>query len=160
MEKLIQEIMKEFECSREVAKEMAEMEIKAKGLKRYEQAEKPRKKVERERKVDQDKKEIIDELVACINRNIGKVLEVKTETEIKMVYNETEYTVKLIKHRPKKQSAKGTLFFYNFFQVRRQPLICRAASGTNFTKHPAFQLFLCEKQLKKFFIFFHKMLDF
>lgn len=102
MEKLIQEIMKEFECSREVAKEMAEMEIKAKGLKRYEQAEKPRKKVERERKVDQDKKEIIDELVACINRNIGKVLEVKTETEIKMVYNETEYTVKLIKHRPKK----------------------------------------------------------
>ncbi|MBQ8211629.1 MAG: hypothetical protein IJZ27_03760 [Treponema sp.] len=78
MEKLIQEIMKEFECSREVAKEMAEMEIKAKGLKRYEQAEKPRKKVERERKVDQDKKEIIDELVACINRNIGKVLEVKT----------------------------------------------------------------------------------
>ena len=103
--------MKEFECSREVAKEMAEMEIKAKGLKRYEQSEKPRKKVERERKVDQDKKEIIDELVACINRNIGKVLEVKTETEIKMVYNDTEYTVKLIKHRPKKQSAKGTLFF-------------------------------------------------
>ena len=94
--------MKEFECSREVAKEMAEMEIKAKGLKRYEQSEKPRKKVERERKVDQDKKEIIDELVACINRNIGKVLEVKTETEIKMVYNDTEYTVKLIKHRPKK----------------------------------------------------------
>ena len=94
--------MKEFECSREVAKEMAEMEIKAKGLKRYEQSEKPRKKVERERKVDQDKKEIINELVACINRNIGKVLEVKTETEIKMVYNETEYTVKLIKHRPKK----------------------------------------------------------
>ena len=78
------------------------MEIKAKGLKRYEQAEKPRKKVERERKVDQDKKEILDELVACINKNIGQVLEVKTETEIKMVYNDTEYTVKLIKHRPKK----------------------------------------------------------
>ena len=102
MEKLIQEIMKDLECSREDAEEVAKMEIKAKGLKRYEQAEKPRKKVERERKVDQDKKEIIDELVACINKNIGQVVEVKTETEIKMVYNDTEYTVKLIKHRPKK----------------------------------------------------------
>ena len=102
MEKLIQEIMKDLECSREDAEEVAKMEIKAKGLKRYEQAEKPRKKVERERKVDQDKKEILDELVACINKNIGQVLEVKTETEIKMVYNDTEYTVKLIKHRPKK----------------------------------------------------------
>ena len=94
--------MKDLECSREDAEEVAKMEIKAKGLKRYEQSDKPRKKVERERKVDQEKKEIIDELVACINRNIGKVLEVKTETEIKMVYNDTEYTVKLIKHRPKK----------------------------------------------------------
>ena len=102
MEKLIQEIMKDLQCSREDAEEVAKMELKAKGLKRYEQSDKPRKKVERERKVDQDKKEIIDELVACINRNIGKVLEVKTETEIKMVYNDTEYTVKLIKHRPKK----------------------------------------------------------
>ena len=103
MEKLIQEIMKDLECSREDAEEVAKMEIKAKGLKRYEQAEKPRKKVERERKVDQEKKEIIDELVACINKNIGQVVEVKTETEIKMVYNDTEYTVKLIKHRPKKE---------------------------------------------------------
>ena len=102
MEKLIQEIMKDLECSREDAEEVAKMEIKAKDLKRYEQAEKPRKKVERERKIDQDKKEIIDELVACINKNIGQVVEVKTETEIKMVYNDTEYTVKLIKHRPKK----------------------------------------------------------
>ena len=102
MEKLILEIMKDLNCSREDAEEVAKMEIKAKGLKRYEQAEKPRKKVERERKVDQDKKEIIDELVACINKNIGQVVEVKTETEIKMVYNDTEYTVKLIKHRPKK----------------------------------------------------------
>ena len=102
MEKLIQEIMKDLECSREDAEEVAKMEIKAKGLKRYEQAEKPRKKAERERKVDQDKKEIIDELVACINKNIGQVVEVKTETEIKMVYADNEYTVKLIKHRPKK----------------------------------------------------------
>lgn len=94
--------MKDLKCSREDAEEVAKMELKAKGLKRYEQSDKPRKKVEKERKVDQEKKEIIDELVACINKNIGKVLEVKTETEIKMTYNDTEYTVKLIKHRPKK----------------------------------------------------------
>jgi hypothetical protein len=102
VEKLIQEIMKDLKCNREDAEEVAKMELKAKGLKRYEQSDKPRKKVEKERKVDQEKKEIIDELVACINKNIGKVLEVKTETEIKMTYNDTEYTVKLIKHRPKK----------------------------------------------------------
>lgn len=102
MEKLIQEIMKDLKCNREDAEEVAKMELKAKGLKRYEQSDKPRKKVEKERKVDQEKKEIIDELVACINKNIGKVLEVKTETEIKMTYNDTEYTVKLIKHRLKK----------------------------------------------------------
>ena len=102
MEKLILSIMKDLECSREDAEEVAKMELKAKGLKRYEQAEKPRKKAERERKIDQEKKEIIDELVACINKNIGKVVEVKTETEIKMVYADNEYTVKLIKHRPKK----------------------------------------------------------
>jgi hypothetical protein len=94
--------MKDLKCNREDAEEVAKMELKAKGLKRYEQSDKPRKKVEKERKVDQEKKEIIDELVACINKNIGKVLEVKTETEIKMTYNDTEYTVKLIKHRPKK----------------------------------------------------------
>ena len=102
MEKLIQEIMKDLDCSREEAEEVAKMEVKTKGLKRYEQSDKPRKKVEKERKVDQEKKEIIAELVACINKNIGKVLEVKTETEIKMTYNDTEYTVKLIKHRKKK----------------------------------------------------------
>lgn len=93
--------MKDLDCSREEAKEVAEMEIKAKGLKRYEQGEKPRKKVERERKVDLEKKEIIDELVACIKKNLGDVLEVKTETEIKMRYFGNEYTIKLIRHRQK-----------------------------------------------------------
>jgi butyrate kinase len=102
MEKLIQEIMKDLECSREDAEEVAKMEMKAKGLKRYEQAEKPRKKVERERKVDEVKKEIIDELVACISKNIGKVTKVKTETEIDFVYADEDFTLKLTRHRKKK----------------------------------------------------------
>ena len=103
MEKLIQEIMKDLECSREEAEEVAKMEIKAKGLKRYEQAEKPRKKAERERKVDKVKKEIIDELVACISKNIGKVTKVKTETEIDFVYADEDFTLKLTRHRKKKE---------------------------------------------------------
>jgi hypothetical protein len=103
MEKLIQEIMKDLECSREDAEEVAKMEMKAKDLKRYEQAEKPRKKVERERKVDEVKKEIIDELVACISKNIGKVTKVKTETEIDFVYADEDFTLKLTRHRKKKE---------------------------------------------------------
>lgn len=103
MEKLIQEIMKDLECSREDAEEVAKMEMKAKGLKRYEQAEKPRKKAERERKVDEVKKEIIDELVACISKNVGKVTKVKTETEIDFVYADEEFTLKLTRHRKKKE---------------------------------------------------------
>ena len=103
MEKLIQEIMEDLECSREDAEEVAKMEMKAKGLKRYEQTEKPRKKVERERKVDEVKKEIIDELVACISKNIGKVTKVKTETEIDFVYADEDFTLKLTRHRKKKE---------------------------------------------------------
>ena len=103
MEKLIQSIMKDLECSREDAEEVAKMEMKAKDLKRYEQAEKPRKKAERERKVDEVKKEIIDELVACISKNVGKVTKVKTETEIDFVYADEEFTLKLTRHRKKKE---------------------------------------------------------
>lgn len=103
MEKLIQSIMKDLECSREDAEEVAKMEMKAKGLKRYEQAEKPRKKAERERKVDKVKKEIIDELVTCISKNVGKVTKVKTETEIDFVYADEEFTLKLTRHRKKKE---------------------------------------------------------
>ena len=103
MEKLIQSIMKDLKCSREDAEEVAKMEMKAKGLKRYEQTEKPQKKrVERERKVDKVKKEIIDELVACISKNIGKVVDVKTETEIDFVYADEDFTLKLTRHRKKK----------------------------------------------------------
>ena len=103
MEKLILEIMKDLECSREEAEEVAKMEVKAKGLRRYEQSEKPRKKAEKVRKVDEVKKEIIDELVACISKNIGKVINVKTETEIDFIYADEDFTLKLTRHRKKKE---------------------------------------------------------
>ena len=101
MEKLIQEIMKDLECSREDAEEVAKMEMKAKGLKRYEQAEKPRKKMERERKVDEDKKYLLGQ---CFKGLVGKAQfpQFKNETEISFEYKGEKYTLKLIKHRQKK----------------------------------------------------------
>ena len=104
-EKLIAKIMKECEkdgepVTREEAEEMAEMELKA-GT-RYEKADKPRKKTVRERKVDTDKLEILqacDDALCCL---VDNVYERKSETELSFSYNGAEYTIKLIKHRPKK----------------------------------------------------------
>lgn len=86
-----------------IGEEGEQMTEKAKQIKRYEQAEKPKKKVQKERKVDLVKKEIIDELVACISKNVGKVTKVKTETEIDFVYANEDFTLKLTRHRKKKE---------------------------------------------------------
>ena len=102
-EKLILQIMKECEADgepipREEAEEMAEMEIKAKGLKHYEQSEKPRKKPTRERKVDTDKLEILKR-VKCLLEDYG--YEVELEKEVALHFG--EYTLKLTRHRPQKK---------------------------------------------------------
>ena len=102
-EKLILQIMKECEAdgepiTREEAEEMAEMEIKAKGLKHYEQSEKPRKKTTRERKVDTDKLEILKR-VKCLLEDYG--YEVELEKEVALHFG--EYTLKLTRHRPQKK---------------------------------------------------------
>lgn len=102
MEKLIQSIMKDLKCSREDAEEVAKMEMKAKGLKRYEQAEKPKmEKVQRERKVDEDKKKLLELCKNAIDDYVFNLI-TKTETEISFVYNDEKYTLKLTKHRQKK----------------------------------------------------------
>ena len=102
-EKLILQIMKECEAdgepiTREEAEEMAEMEIKAKGLKHYEQSEKSRKKPTRERKVDTDKLEILKR-VKCLLEDYG--YEVELEKEVALHFG--EYTLKLTRHRPQKK---------------------------------------------------------
>ena len=101
MEKLIQEIMKDLDCSREDAEEVAKIEMKAKGLKRYEQTEKPRKKAERERKVDEDKKKLLELCKNAIDDYVFSLV-TKTETEISFEYNDEKYTLKLTRHRKKK----------------------------------------------------------
>jgi len=104
-EKLIATIMKEAEAdgepvTYEEAKEMAEMEMNA--PKRYEHEEKPRKKAEKVRKVDEEKKEILSGLRVYIEGKGAENITVKTETEVSFTLNGNAYTLKLTKHRPPK----------------------------------------------------------
>ena len=105
-EKLILSIMKSAEAdgepiSREEAEEMAEMEIKAKGITEYAQAEKkPRKK--REVKKDVTK-------IALIKRLADFMQEIATDVEItndqrtiEFVVMGENYSITLTKHRKKK----------------------------------------------------------
>ena len=100
-EKLIKSIMKDLDCSREDAEEVAEMEIKAKGIKRYEKAEETKPRKHRERKVDENKKSLIEYLEKALAM-IVPIDSVKNESEIAFTFKNEKYTIKLIKHRPPK----------------------------------------------------------
>ena len=107
-EQLIQNIMDECAkdgepVTREEAEEMAEMEIKAGDIKRYEKSDKPRKKSTRERKVDDTKKRLLTDCKVLLEGLGADIVSVKTETEIRFFFEENEYTLKLVKHRPKKE---------------------------------------------------------
>ena len=84
-----------------IGEEGEEMTRKAKEVKRYEKGDKPRAKAKKERKVDENKKLILDKLHKALETFV-KITNVKTETEISFVYNDEEYTLKLTKHRQKK----------------------------------------------------------
>lgn len=110
-EKLILQIMKEAEAdgeplTREEAEEVAEMEIKAKGVKNYVQSdirEKEKRKAPN-RKPDEDKRTLIqllfDELKAY--EDIDNLSITKIEKEIDFEYYGNKYTLNLVKHRPPK----------------------------------------------------------
>lgn len=107
-DKLIEKIMRECEqegepVTREEAEEMAEMEIKANGIKRYEQSDKPRKTAKKERKVDTTKKRLLMDCKVLLEGLGAEVLNVKTETEVTFNFEGEEYNLKLVKHRPKKE---------------------------------------------------------
>ena len=70
---------------------------------RYVKSDKPRKKAERVRKVDKEKKVILNKLMSVIDAE--KI--VKNEAEFSFKLNGTDYTVKLVKHRPKKGENGG-----------------------------------------------------
>lgn len=101
-EKLIAEIMRECEADGEPitrleAEEMADMEIKAKGIKNYAQAEKPKAKPKKERKVDTEKAEIIAPIVDLLI-TLGYTPSVRNEKYIDF----GEYTLNLTRHRAPK----------------------------------------------------------
>lgn len=110
-EQQIQNYMKSLQISREEAEQLweddqedyigeegEEMTRKAKEVKRYEKADKPKAKAKKERKIDENKKLILDKLHKALETFV-KITNVKTETEISFVYNDEEYTLKLTKHR-------------------------------------------------------------
>ena len=106
-EKLIAQIIKECEqdgepVTREEAEKMAEMEIKSNAGRRYEKSDNPRKAVKKERKIDEDKKYLINLLINAINTETC-IKNIHNETDFSFEFGEDEYTVKLIKHRPKKE---------------------------------------------------------
>ena len=101
-EKLIKSIMKDLECTREEAEEVAEMEIKAKGIKRYEKAEETKPRKPRERKVDEVKKDLMDLFEVTLKLAEIEILSVKNESEISFKYKDQDFSIKLIKHRPPK----------------------------------------------------------
>lgn len=115
-EKEIQNYMEKLGISREeaeqlweddhddyVSPEMAEMEKKAKQLKRYTKGETPKKRTPKERKIDEEKKHLLDCYRILTEGLEGTIITaVKNEAEISFTLNENSYTLKLIKHRAPK----------------------------------------------------------
>ena len=83
--------------------EADEMTVKAKAVKRYEKADAPRKKVVKERKVDEEKKRLLNFCRIPIEGAGGIVTNVKNEAEFSFTFGNNCYTVKLVKHRPPKK---------------------------------------------------------
>ena len=80
-----------------------ELTAKAKTVKRYEKADKPRKATTKERKVDEEKKRLLDLCRVPIEGAGGIVTNVKNEAEFSFTFGNNCYTVKLVKHRPPKK---------------------------------------------------------
>ena len=105
-EKLVERIMRDCEkdgepVTKEEAEQMAEMEIKASGIRHYEKSDVPRKSTKKERKVDTTKQRLLRDCKTLLEGLGAQVSEVKTETEVIFTFEEEEYSLKLIKHRKK-----------------------------------------------------------
>lgn len=105
VEKVIEELKKDSEfadLSDEELKEVAEMEIKAGNIKNYTQSTVEKKKVKKERKVDNDKLELMNVFKDTLS-DIGIVSTLENEVRLNFSFNGAEYTVTLTKHRPPKK---------------------------------------------------------
>ena len=120
-EKQIENAMRSLNLSREEAIEMLrDDEAIDKGAELFELTDEQKKvakqmtaagggkhkeKVKRERKVDEDKHEIMQTLDDALCDIADNVDERKADSEISFSYNGARYTLKLIKHRPTKKDA-------------------------------------------------------
>ena len=105
MEKLIAEIMQQMAedgtpVTKAEAEEMAKMEIGAKQIKRYESSGN-KKVAKKPRKIDETKLFLFKKLVNSVS-DFTDTPKCKNESEFSFTYENDNYTVKLIKHRPKK----------------------------------------------------------
>ena len=83
------------------AEEMAQMELGAKAIRRHETSGKRKASAPKPRKIDPDKLKLFSLLTNSV-RGFTDALKCKNEAEFSFTYNGNAYTVKLIKHRPKK----------------------------------------------------------
>lgn len=91
------------DLSDEMTPEQKALTEKAKCLGRhYETSNTPRKKAQRQRKVNQTKGYLLDEIEICLNDLDIKITGRKTETEINFCFEDKHYTLKLTEHRQKK----------------------------------------------------------
>ena len=86
----------------ETKKEVAETEKKAKEKRHYEMSDKPRKTVAKERKVNQNKRYILNKIIETFGTEISDI-KVTSETAVDFKYNEKSYTLRLVEHREKKK---------------------------------------------------------
>lgn len=103
--KIMTECEKEGEpITFEEALEMAGWEIDSKeNFKHCEQSAKPRKKMERERKVDNKKGELLEEIKLLLEAHGANITFQLTETEVDFTLDDEVYTVKLTRHGKKWQ---------------------------------------------------------
>ena len=92
-----------FDNDYEDNEEVDEMTVKAKAVKRYEKGDTPRKATKKERKVDEEKKNLLNLCRVPIEGAGGIVTNVKNEAEFSFTFGNNCYTVKLVKHRPPKK---------------------------------------------------------
>lgn len=116
-EETILNYMKSLDISREEAEQLYEDDLedfigdegeqmtkKAKEIRRYEQADKPKEKKKREVKLDEDKVKIINFLArVMVDSDALEIFVKNPQKEITFKYNGCEYSLNLVKHRPPKK---------------------------------------------------------
>ncbi len=91
-----------------IGEEGEQMTEKAKDLRRYEKADKPREKKKREVKLDEDKIAIIELLFDFLKNEtyllpIEEIIVKNLQKEITFKLKDCEYSLNLVKHRPPKK---------------------------------------------------------